>query len=136
MILAGAHASDAERARFKREAEAVAALHHSGIVQIFHVGEYAGQPFLVLEYVDGGNLADRIGGGNLLPVKEAAGVVQQLAEAMQYAHDQGVIHRDLKPANILLTKAEGRGKGDSSPRPDGASSNTTTSFVRQPPSAV
>jgi WD40 repeat protein/serine/threonine protein kinase len=124
MILAGAHASDAERARFKREAEAVAALHHAGIVQIFHVGEHAGQPFLVLEYVDGGNLADRIGGGDLLPVREAAGVVEQLAVAMQYAHDQGVIHRDLKPANILLSKPNGdRGRGDSSPRPDGSSAN-------------
>ena len=114
MILAGAHASEAERGRFKREAEAVAALHHAGIVQIFHVGDHAGQPFLVLEYVDGGNLADRIGGGNLLPVKEAAAVVEQLAVAMQYAHEQGVIHRDLKPANILLSRPEGKKEGGSS----------------------
>jgi WD40 repeat protein/serine/threonine protein kinase len=138
MILAGAHASAADRNRFKREAEAVAALHHAGIVQIFHVGEHAGQPFLVLEYVDGGNLADRIGDGDLLPVREAAAVVEQLATAMQYAHDQGVIHRDLKPANILLSKADGGGrKGDSS-QPTGSSAKGESfgSAVRPPPSTV
>ncbi len=132
MILAGAHASEAERTRFRREAEAVAALHHAGIVQIFHVGDHSGQPFLVLEYVDGGNLAERIGGGNLLPVREAAGVVQQLAVAMQYAHGQGVIHRDLKPANILLSSernvrgSEGSSKADSvTPNPSVRSSSST-----------
>lgn len=133
MILAGAHASEAERGRFRREAEAVAALHHAGIVQIFHVGDHAGQPFLVLEYVDGGNLADRIGGGNLLPVKEAAAVVEQLAHAMQYAHEQGVIHRDLKPANILLSADRGTRSGDGSSKPDGPSSS---SALRTPTSAI
>jgi WD40 repeat protein len=132
MILAGAHASEAERNRFKREAEAVAALHHAGIVQIFHVGEHAGQPFLVLEYVDGGNLADRIGGGNLLPVKEAAAVVEQLAHAMQYAHEQGVIHRDLKPANILLSRPEGKKDGSGS----GGSGSSLTGKAGSNPSTL
>ncbi len=133
MILAGAHASEAERMRFRREAEAVAALHHAGIVQIFHVGDHAGQPFLVLEYVDGGNLAERIGGGNLLPVREAAAVVQQLAAAMQYAHDQGVIHRDLKPANILLSSDRGTRCADPSSKPEAVSTN---SAIRTPTSAI
>ena len=116
MILAGAHAADAERARFRREAEAVAALQHPGIVQIFHIGEHAGQPYLALEFVDGGNLAQRVAAGDLMPAADAAAAVEQVAHAIQYAHDRGIIHRDLKPANILLGgDGSGSWSGDKQP---------------------
>jgi serine/threonine protein kinase/WD40 repeat protein len=127
MILAGAHAAEAERARFRKEAEAVAALQHPGIVQIFHIGEHAGQPYLALEFVDGGSLAQRIAGGDLMAAGAAAAAVEQLARAMQYAHDQGIIHRDLKPANILLSADRGGRTADSkSPKPDGPASHPAT----------
>ena len=113
MILAGAQASDMERERFRKEAEAVAALQHPGIVQIFEIGEHEGQPYLTLEFVEGGSLAQKlVQQTDLMPAENAALVMQQLAVAVQYAHEQGVIHRDLKPANVLLvgaTPAEDRG---------------------------
>ncbi len=125
MILAGAHAAEAERLRFRREAEAVAALQHPGIVQIFHIGEHAGQPYLALEFVDGGNLAQRVAHGDLMPAADAAAAVEQVAHAIQYAHDQGIIHRDLKPANILLTADRGTRPAESkSPKPDASPSSS------------
>jgi eukaryotic-like serine/threonine-protein kinase len=101
MILAGSHAGDDDRARFRIEAEAVARLQHPNIVQVYEVDEYEGKPFLSLEYCPHGAL-DRKLGAKPLPPKEAAALVETLARAMQTAHDAGVIHRDLKPANILL----------------------------------
>ncbi len=104
MILAGAHASDVERERFRREAEAVAALQHPGIVQIYEIGEQAGQPYLALEFVEGGSLAQKLASRrDLMPVRECALIAEQLARSMHHAHLLGVVHRDLKPANVLLT---------------------------------
>jgi tetratricopeptide (TPR) repeat protein/tRNA A-37 threonylcarbamoyl transferase component Bud32 len=103
MVLAGAHAGAEQLARFHAEAEAVAHLQHPHIVQIYEVGEHGGLPFFSLEFVDGGCLADRIG-GKPQPVDETAHQVELLARAMAYAHEQGIVHRDLKPANVLLTK--------------------------------
>jgi WD40 repeat protein/serine/threonine protein kinase len=105
MILAGGHAGPRERQRFRTEAEAVARLQHPNIVQIYDIGEHDGRPFLALEYVAGGSLAQRLR-REALPVREAAQLVETLAHAVHYAHQQGVIHRDLKPANILLQKSE------------------------------
>jgi WD40 repeat protein len=90
-----------ERARFKLEAEAVARLQHANIVQIHEVGEADGRPYCALEFVEGGSLAQKLG-GQPLPPREAARLVATLAEAMQLAHSRNIIHRDLKPANILL----------------------------------
>jgi serine/threonine protein kinase len=101
MILAGGHAAEADLARFKTEAEAVARLQHPHIVQIFEVGEHGGLPFFSLEYCPGGSLDKKLN-GTPLPPKEAAALVEKLARAMQAAHDKGVVHRDLKPANVLL----------------------------------
>ncbi|MBX9626366.1 MAG: protein kinase, partial [Gemmataceae bacterium] len=101
MILAGAHAGPADRERFRREAQAVAALQHPHIVQVFEVGEAGGHPYLALEYVAGGSLA-QYRPGQPWPAREAAALVELLARAVHYAHGQGVVHRDLKPANILL----------------------------------
>jgi serine/threonine-protein kinase len=101
MILAGGHAGAQERARFRVEAEAAARLQHPNIVQIHEVGEADGLPYCALEFVEGGSLADRLGGGPL-PPREAARLVEALARAMQLAHSRNVVHRDLKPANVLL----------------------------------
>ena len=102
MILSGEHASEHEMGRFRSEANAVAQLQHPNIVQIYEVGEDGGRPFFSLEFVDGLPLDQKIR-GTLLPPEQSAILVRQLAEAMAYAHQHGVIHRDLKPANILLT---------------------------------
>jgi anti-sigma factor RsiW len=90
------------RARFLAEADAIARLRHPHIVQVHAVGEHQGQPFLCLEYLDGGTLAKKIN-GQPQPPREAARLLAALAGAVQHAHEQGVIHRDLKPSNVLLT---------------------------------
>lgn len=101
MVLAGNHASQSEFKRFLVEAEAVAALQHPGIVQIFETSEHNGLPYFSLEFVDGGSLAAKVRDKTLSP-REAATIVEQLARTMSYAHSQGVVHRDLKPENVLL----------------------------------
>ena len=102
MVLAGAHASPEQLARFAIESQAVAQLQHPGIVQIYEVGEHDGLPYFSLEFVAGGSLAKKIG-GKPQPTREAAGMVRDLALAMCEAHRRNIIHRDLKPANVLLT---------------------------------
>jgi len=106
MILSGEHAGTSERDRFRREAEAVAALQHSNIVQIYDVGESQGRPYLAFEYIGGGTLAGLLT-GQPWPAKPAADLIEAIARAMQYAHDRGIVHRDLKPANVLLTAESG-----------------------------
>jgi len=101
MILAGGHASAADRARFQREAEAVATLRHPNIVQIYAVGESGGLPYCALEFIEFGNLAEHAA-GKPLPPERAAALVEQLAGAVHFAHECGIVHRDLKPANVLL----------------------------------
>jgi WD40 repeat protein/serine/threonine protein kinase/tetratricopeptide (TPR) repeat protein len=101
MIRSGAHAGSQERARFLVEAEAVARLSHPNIVQIHEIGEQDGCPYFSLEFVEGGSLDRMIDGTPQVP-REAAALAQQLARAMQHAHEHGIIHRDLKPANVLL----------------------------------
>jgi serine/threonine-protein kinase len=101
MILAGEHASEKELARFKIEAEAVAQLQHPNIIGIYQIGDEEGRPFFSLEYVDGGSLTGKID-NTPQPPREAARMVQILAQGMEAAHQRGIIHRDLKPANILL----------------------------------
>ncbi len=103
MILAGSHAGEADLARFQTEAEAIARLQHPNIVQVHEVGEHEGKPFFSLEFCAGGSLEKKLN-GTPLPPKEAAALVETLAQAMQAAHEQRVIHRDLKPANVLLAE--------------------------------
>jgi WD40 repeat protein len=103
MVLAGMHAGPREMARFNREAEAVARLQHPGIVQIYDVGEHEGRPFLALEYLDGGSLAEHLQ-GQQVAADLAAGLVLKLARAVHYAHEHGIVHRDLKPGNVLLSR--------------------------------
>jgi WD40 repeat protein len=101
MILGGRLAGPDERARFRREADAVARLRHPNIVQVYESGEYAGLPYFSLEWMEGGALDARLA-GRPQPPGEAAALVEALARAVQHAHDRGVVHRDLKPANVLL----------------------------------
>jgi WD40 repeat protein len=89
-------------ARFRTEASAVARLQHPNIVQIFEIGEADGLPYVVLEFIGGGSLSQRLSGRPCEP-RDAARLVECLALATDYAHRQGVLHRDLKPANVLLT---------------------------------
>ena len=106
MILSGLQASPADVERFHAEAEAAANLDHPGIVPIFEVGECQGQHWFSMGYVEGRSLADRLAEGPL-PPRQAAQLLHDVCEAVEYAHLHRVIHRDLKPANILLDR-EGR----------------------------
>jgi WD40 repeat protein/tRNA A-37 threonylcarbamoyl transferase component Bud32 len=105
MLRSGMQAEAIELARFRAEAEAVAALQHPNIVQIFEVGEYNGVPFFSLEYVEGGNLAQKLKGTPQQP-RFAAQLSVVLARAIHAAHERGIIHRDLKPGNVLLQNIE------------------------------
>ncbi len=98
--------SEEYRARFYREARASGVLAHPGIVPVFDVGEHEGAPFLVMEFVAGRTLADVIKKGERYNLDRVCEIGQQLADALGYAHRQGVIHRDIKPANILMTSRE------------------------------
>ncbi len=87
--------------QLRREAEASAALVHPNIVRVFQVGKVFGSAFLVMEYVPGGSLADRLRKGPL-PVAEAVELCCQVADAIHFAHSRNIVHRDLKPGNILI----------------------------------
>ena len=101
-ILPEAFAKDPDRlARFQREAQVLASLNHPGIAAIYGLEESDGVRALVLELVEGPTLADRIAQG-AIPVDEALPIAKQIAEALEAAHEAGVIHRDLKPANIKV----------------------------------
>jgi eukaryotic-like serine/threonine-protein kinase len=105
-VLPDTFALDPERlARFRREAQVLAALNHPHIASIYGLEESQGARALVLELVDGVTLADRLVGG-ALPLDEAWPIARQIAEALEAAHDHGIIHRDLKPANVKV-RADG-----------------------------
>ena len=95
-------ASEMPEGRARTEVEAASRLQHPHIVTMYEVKEHAGRTALVLEYVEGGNLAQKLA-GKPQPPRDAAQFVQTLAWAMAYAHGRGVVHRDLKPSNILLS---------------------------------
>jgi hypothetical protein len=93
--------SDTGLARFRDEAQLAAQLKHPGIVPVHDFGEQDGRFYLCMDFINGETLAARIAGGALSP-KDAASIVRDVADAIQYAHEHEIIHRDLKPANILL----------------------------------
>ena len=101
IILGGLHVGNEVLARFRIEGESIAKLRHKNIVQVYETGEHESLPYLALEFVGGGTLSDRLQGVPLAN-REAATVVMKLADAMAYAHQEGVVHRDLKPSNVLL----------------------------------
>ena len=98
-------ASDPDlKQRFEREARTVAALNHPHICTLHDIGSQDGIDFLVMEYLDGQTLAERLERG-ALPLDQALQIAIDIADALDKAHRQGIVHRDLKPANIMLTKA-------------------------------
>ena len=102
-------ARDPERnVRFAREAQLLAALNHPHIGGIYGVEEDGTSTFLILEFIDGVSLADRLAHGPLAK-DEAVTIARQIADALEAAHEKGIIHRDLKPGNIMLT-ADGQAK--------------------------
>jgi len=102
-ILPAVFANDPERmARFEREAKLLASLNHTNIAAIYGVEDSDGVRALVLEYVEGPTLAERIEAG-AVPVEETLPIARQMADALEYAHDEGVMHRDLKPSNVKVT---------------------------------
>jgi predicted Ser/Thr protein kinase len=98
---AGDHPAFAER--FNREARALARLNHPNIVAVYEFGQVNSLPYFIMEFVDGLNLRQLERAGRLSP-REALNIVPQICEALQFAHDEGVVHRDIKPENILLDK--------------------------------
>jgi serine/threonine protein kinase len=89
--------------RFEREAKSLARLTHPNIVKVTDYGEYEGQPYLVMVYLPGGTLKDRL--GKAMPWSEAARTLIPIAHALDFAHQRGIVHRDIKPSNILITES-------------------------------
>jgi serine/threonine-protein kinase len=105
MILAGELATRQMVLRFRAEAEAAANLHHPRIVAIYETGEVDGQHYFSMEHVDGADL-EQIAAKGPLPAQCAARYLEKVAEAVEYAHQHGVLHRDLKPSNVLIDEAD------------------------------
>src|SRR5258708_18185521 len=104
MVLAGKLHAPRQDCRSRLEAELAARVQPPSIVQVYENGSYEGRPFLALEWVEGGSLANRLD-GKPWPPNEAAALLETLARAIDVAHNEGVIHRDLKPANILIQES-------------------------------
>src|SRR6266508_3521994 len=101
-VLPESFASDPDRlARFQREAQVLASLNHPNIAHIHGLQQSGGVPALVMELVEGEDLAQRITRG-AIPLDEALPIAKQIADALEAAHEQGIVHRDLKPANIKM----------------------------------
>jgi WD40 repeat protein len=114
MLLTSALQTEGALARFRTEQEALAQLQHPHIVQIYEIGEHEGRPYFALEYVAGPSLARYLDGRPQVS-RPAAGLVEVLARAVDFAHQRGIIHRDLKPANVLLQSSEENGAGRPGP---------------------
>jgi tRNA A-37 threonylcarbamoyl transferase component Bud32 len=99
----GVHDEPGFAERFTREAKALAKLNHPGIVTLYEFGQTDGLFFFLMEFVDGVNLRQLLNTGRVAP-REALAIVPQICDALQYAHDQGIVHRDIKPENILLDR--------------------------------
>jgi serine/threonine protein kinase len=103
MTLGGSYAGLPAMARFLREAKALAGIRHPNVVRVYDFGDIEGRPYVTMEYVEGGNLAQKLAGVPQ-PVPQAAQLVAVLAGAVQAAHQAGIVHRCLKPGNVLLTE--------------------------------
>jgi hypothetical protein len=105
LLLSGVYSSEAALRRFRLEAAAAAALQHPNIVAIHDYGEWEGQPYYAMDLMPGRNLAD-LCDGRPLPARRAAEILRDLAGAVHYAHQKGILHRDLKPSNVLLDEKD------------------------------
>jgi serine/threonine protein kinase len=92
-----------EKERFIREAQAAAALDHPNICAVHEIEEAGGRTFIVMHFIEGRSLAERVRSGPL-PVEESVSIAVQIAEGLQEAHEHGIVHRDIKPGNIMLTQ--------------------------------
>jgi len=99
-IILGNATKDA-RQRFLREAQVAVQLSHSNIVRVFDVDEDKGMPFIVMEMIEGPSLSDELRQGRM-PLEKVLKITAELADALEYAHSQGILHRDIKPANVLI----------------------------------
>jgi serine/threonine-protein kinase len=90
------------RTRFEREAQATSSLRHSNIVKLYDFGQFDGAYYMVMEYIDGPNLRDFLQLHAPLPVETAVALIEDIAEALDYAHEQGLVHRDIKPSNVMV----------------------------------
>src|SRR3990172_6723353 len=134
--LPGALAADPERlSRFEREAHLLASLNHPHIAVLYGLERVDGVPFLAMELVPGESLAERLSRGPI-PLEEALPLFRQIAEALEAAHERGMVHRDLKPANVMVTP-EGKVKGldfglakamEEEPREGGISESPTNTY--------
>ncbi|HUY73394.1 MAG TPA: serine/threonine-protein kinase [Candidatus Dormibacteraeota bacterium] len=88
-------------ARFRHEAQAIAQMRHPNILNVYDFGEFEGTPYMIVEYVSGGSLANRLGKG-MIDQAAALNFLRGIAAGLDYAHSRGVVHRDIKPANVLL----------------------------------
>ena len=107
LLKRGGDAGDAERRRFRREAEALARIRHRNVVRVHAAGDDAGRPFLVMELVEGETLQARLDRERRLAPREAVDLARRLAQGLAAAHRAGVLHRDIKPDNVLLSRTTG-----------------------------
>jgi len=107
LLLIGRGVGVQGRARFRREASALARLHHDNVVALHDVGEHPAGPYLVMDYVEGQDLAVRVRQAGPLPVPEALRVAAALARALGEAHERGMLHRDVKPSNVIQRRHDG-----------------------------
>jgi WD40 repeat protein/serine/threonine protein kinase len=135
MISAGGAAGPHALARFRIEAATVARLRHPNIVSVYDVGEVDGQPYMSLEFAEGGSLKDHLNGASMSPT-QAAQLLETLARAIDHAHHAGIVHRDLKPANVLLVSggaAKGTTGSEDSTRGKGSEDSTCGSTTHHSP---
>jgi serine/threonine-protein kinase len=95
-----------QAARFRREAEMMAQISHPNVTTIFDFGIDEGRPYLVMEYVEGGDLRKQMVAGNPLPIDRVRDLLRSLVRALEFVHNHGILHRDLKPENILMDRED------------------------------
>ncbi len=104
------------RKRFEREAQTVAALKHPNIVEVFDFGEADGTPYMVMEFVSGQDLSDFLQANGRLELSQELAILREVASALDYAHNQGIVHRDIKASNIMLEPITATGQAEKSYR--------------------
>src|SRR5580698_1161428 len=104
-MMHGTYAEDKDLlARFHREVRSTANLQHKNIVTVYNLDSFEGFPYMVMEYLEGKSMAEMISSGAPQRIVDKIGLVCQVCEGLQYAHERNIIHRDIKPANILVLK--------------------------------